>query len=766
MRTPLLALTVISILTPRAAADPLPGTQPLTFEGDPAAAMVAGLHKYLDRETAASVEKRKRFWTLDSSSPGAYARSVQPNRERLKKIIGVVDQRPPPAMELVATTDRPALVAEANDYKVYVVRWPVLPGVDGEGLLLDPGPDAVGTLVLLPDADWTPEMLLGLEPGVPQRCQAAHENAELGYRVLIPTLINRRDDFSGSARLNKWSNQPHREFVYRMAFEMGRHVLGYEVQKVLGAVDWAVTQGSREARQRVGVIGFGEGGLVARLAAAVDGRIRSVQVIGQGGPAEGMWQEPIDRNLWGFLREFGTAELSLLIRPASMGAEPQTSRVRDGDRWVERLGPDVGWPVVDGPPTARPGRSGAAPGQLTVPTVAAVEGEVRRAFRMFPLVPEDAVGYQVALTTSPLAGKPPQFTRVHRPLPDAATRQKRQFDQLVAYTQKLWRDSEFTRNEFFWKKTDTSSPEKWQQSCDPLRAYFWEEAIGKLPPPPLPPNPRSRQVYDEPKWTGHEVMLDLYPDVFAYGILLTPKDLKPGERRPVVVCQHGLEGTPRRCIDPEEKRRVYNRFAARLTDLGYVVYCPQNPYVGENNFRQVQRKANPLKLSLFSFIIQQHATTLDWLAGLPFVDPDRIAFYGLSYGGKTAMRVPAVLPRYCLSICSGDFNEWIGKMVSVDLDRSYMFTREYEMYEFDLGNTFNYAEMAGLIAPRPFMVERGHRDGVGTDEMVAYEYAKVRRLYAQLKIPERTAIEFFDGGHEIQGRGTFAFLKKHLDWPK
>ena len=64
-----------------------------------------------------------------------------------------------------------------------------------------------------------------------------------------------------------------------------------------------------------------------------------------------------------------------------------------------------------------------------------------------------------------------------------------------------------------------------------------------------------------------------------------------------------------------------------------------------------------------------------------------------------------------------------------------MFTGEYEMYEFDLGNTFNYAEMAALIAPRPFMVERGHDDGVGIDEMVAYEYAKVRRLYAELKIP-------------------------------
>jgi cephalosporin-C deacetylase-like acetyl esterase len=282
----------------------------------------------------------------------------------------------------------------------------------------------------------------------------------------------------------------------------------------------------------------------------------------------------------------------------------------------------------------------------------------------------------------------------------------------------------------------------------------------------VPLNPRSRQVYDEKTWTGYEVVLDCYEDVFAYGILLLPKDLKPGEKRPVVVCQHGLEGTPRHTIDVE-KRPVYNHFSRRLVELGYIVYAPQNPYYGQNTFRQLQRKANPLKLSLFSFIIRQHQRTIDWLETLPNVDTKKIAFYGLSYGGKTAMRVPAVEKRYCLSICSGDFNEWIGKNVSVSLDRSYMWTGEYEMYEFDLGNTFNYAEMAYLIAPRPFMVERGHDDGVGTDEMVAYEFAKVRYLYAnRLKIPDRTTIEWFVGVHEIHAKGTFEFLKKNLDYPK
>jgi hypothetical protein len=153
------------------------------------------------------------------------------------------------------------------------------------------------------------------------------------------------------------------------------------------------------------------------------------------------------------------------------------------------------------------------------------------------------------------------------------------------------------------------------------------------------------------------------------------------------------------------------------------------------------------------------------LSSLPYVDAAHIGFYGLSYGGKTAMRVPALVDRYCLSICSGDFNEWIWKTTSLTYPASYVGMNEYDMYEWDLGETFNYAEMAGLIAPRPFMVERGHSDGVGRDDWVAYEYAQVRLLYAQLKIPDRTTIEFFDGPHTIHGVGTFEFLHKQLHWP-
>jgi hypothetical protein len=68
--------------------------------------------------------------------------------------------------------------------------------------------------------------------------------------------------------------------------------------------------------------------------------------------------------------------------------------------------------------------------------------------------------------------------------------------------------------------------------------------------------------------------------------------------------------------------------------------------------------------------------------------------------------------------------------------------------------------------PRPFMVERGHHDGVAPDRWVASEYAKTRWLYAQFGLADRTTIEFFNGGHRINGEGTFEFLHKWLKWEK
>ncbi len=745
-------------------AQTLQGTTPLTLDGDLAAQMVEALDDYVSLAITDSIGGRTGLWNRDYSSHNAYTESVEPNRARLRKRIGCLDPRLPiEDLAYIATTKTSVHLTEDEDYTVSRVRWQVFDEVEGEGLLLEPEHNVPITaqIVALPDADWTPEMIAGITDELPANAQFARRLAKAGCRVVVPLLINRDDTYSGNPTLGAMTNQPHREFIYRMAFELGRHIIGYEVQKVLSLVDWMSLSDAP-----IGVIGYGEGGLIALYSAAVDTRIQATAVSGYFQSRQEVWREPIYRNVWGLLHEFGDAEIASLIAPRPLVID--TSR-----------GPEVA-----GPPPVRDGRGGAAPGQLVSPPIRAAEAEFERARDFYQQLDSP----DTLCLVSPVDGLPGSeetltalLTRLgvenahidsHYLLSsttvnnfDYEARQQRQFMQLVNLSQRFLREAASRRQQLFWEKTDTSSLTRWEETCTDAKAYFWDEVIGRCPPPDVHANPRTRLLYDEPLWKGYEVVLDVWDGVFAYGILLLPNDLQPGEQRPVVVCQHGLEGRPQDTADPRIES-VYHSYAASLADRGFITYAPQNPYIGLDAFRVIQRKANPVKWSLFSFIIRQHERTLDWLAEQPFVDADRIGFYGLSYGGKTAMRVPALLERYACSICSADFNEWIVKNATYHSRYSYMFTGEYEMPEFDLGNTFNYGEMAGLIAPRPFMVERGHDDGVAPDEWVAHEFAVVRRLYVQLGIADRTEIEFFDGGHQINSDGTFRFLHRHLNWPE
>ncbi len=749
--------------------DVLPGTQRLTLEGDIASHLVAGVDRFLLREVEKSAERRLDRWNADTSSLEAYQGWLEPKRKRLAHILGVRDPRTGcQALEYQANTREPAFVGKGPSYEIHAVRWPAFADVHGEGLLIVPvGRKPVADVIVVPDADQTPEQLVGLQPGLPPESQVARRLAESGCRVVIPALLSRkREPRNGRAVLT------HREFIYRSAYELGRHILGYEIQKVLAVVDWfASEEGARpEAGKgtspRIGIFGYGEGGLVALYAAALDPRIDSVCVSGCLGDRRDVWRQPVDRNVFGLLEDFGDAEVAAMILPRRVVVE-----------------------ACKGPEVTLPG-GGGAPGRLTTPSQAEVETECTRARRLAgPFARRKRTdGSQVENLV--LVGHPDSPLNSHdsalkaflepfgqpapiaappeaiRSLPDAEARQRRQLHELDRHNQWLLAESPYVRQQFLKPLLEaTKSLEAYQAEAEKFRRFFAEEVIGRFDYPLLPANPRTRKLFDEPAWIGYEVVLDVFPDVIAYGILVLPRDLKPNEKRPVVVCQHGLEGRPVEVITG--KHPAYHDFASKLAERGFITFAPQNLYIFGDRFRTLQRKANPIQKTLFSVIVPQHQQIVNWLKTLPCVDGERIGFYGLSYGGKSAMRIPPLVQDYCLSICSADFNEWVCKNASSRSPYSYVFTGEYEIFEFDLGSTFNYAEMAALIAPRPFMVERGHFDGVAPDETVAYEFAKVRHLYqARLGLGDRVAIEWFVGPHTINGKGTFEFLHRHLRWPE
>ncbi|MFM7592338.1 MAG: hypothetical protein ACKO85_11145, partial [Isosphaeraceae bacterium] len=698
-----LAMAIFASAQEPAPPETLPGTAAWKMPADPAMEMVEGIHRHLDGMLAATESARDSKWAASIANTQERRAKVL----RLTQVIGAVE---PPALngrlERITSLDRPGQpLASSAKVRVDRVRWNVFDDTWMEGLMVEPISSANIRFsgVAMGDADERPEILAGLaDPGNPRHGLAV-KLAEAGGRILIPTLLSRDDTFSGDPKV-RFTNLSHREWIWRMGYETGRTPVGYEVDAVVHGLHFLAETQDKNAPLMV--FGHGEGGLIALITAAVDPRVKAAWVSGYFQKRDtSEWLEPIDRTIWRRSLEFQDAELAAL----------SATKLGGGILIIDR----TDGPTVAGPKPPKNGRDDAADGSLRPARKSEIDHELARARKLsgkMAFLIMDAADHAQAL--GEVAKKlgivfPETVEKVQlsgKILPDADRRMKGQIDQWAAHTQRLVQTSELRRFEYF-KNANPQKPGEWAAATAPLRKEFWDVQIGRMPEPSEPMKIESKLVYREKNFNGYAVKIPVWGDVWSYGVLLLPKDLKPGEKRPVLVCQHGLEGRPDDVVDPA-KKSVYHAYGAALADRGYIVFAPQNPYIGKERFRTIQRKAWPLGQSLFAVIFRQHERILEWLEEHENVDPARIAFYGLSYGGKSAMRIPAALEKYCLSICSADFDEWVIKCVNTDRQYSYMFTIEYDMYEWDLASKFNYAEMAALIAPRPFMVERGHFDGV------------------------------------------------------
>ena len=545
------------------ARTPLLGTKKLEMEGDIAAQLVDGVDKFLLREIEKSVEGRAKFWKRDLSSPEAYNKSIEPNRQRLAHILGVRDKRIPfDAPELVGTTKNGALVGKGENYEIYAVRWPVFRDVHGEGLLLVPTKgEKVADIIAIPDADQTPEQICGLVEGVPAKSRFARRLAENGCRVLVPMLINR--DMSRRAPPGQpgRSNLTNREYLYRPAFELGRHLVGYELQKVLAGVDW-FAKDSGDKAANIGVIGYGEGGMLAEYAAALDPRIKSTCISGYfGSLKDDPWSQTIDRNVFGILEQFGDAELVSMASHILVDTAPGPSKIISGD-------------------------GGGAPAELgrvademnVLPQLFKTATSLNRNLKLSMTGAETAGGsrpfcYDLHTFMKPLSeafssdAKSQNMPVKVATLPDAAARHARQMHEIEADTQWLLRESEHVRFDYMDKLYKSPNLDAYNKNVEDYREKFATEVIGRFDIPLMEPAPRSRKAYETEKWTGYEVVLDVLPDVIAYGILILPKDLKEGEKRPVVVCQHGLEGRPQDTIG-EHRLAVLQRLRRQAGGAG------------------------------------------------------------------------------------------------------------------------------------------------------------------------------------------------------
>jgi len=714
-------------------------------DGDPSNMIDQAQYDQIDHyflmQIAATPAKRDKLWDVNFSSRAAYELSVKQHRQDLRKMLGLVDLRPQQPVVKVLFHDGGVRIEDVEM---------AFKGAFGVRALVfvpeDRAPEPA--VIAIPDADQSPEDMAGIAEGM-TTARWLRELLGRGVTVAIPEMVERRADHPLCQNAGGYDR---RLMLWRLGFLVGRTLVGAEVQQVVALGDYLASQPGIDGK-RIGVWGEGQGGMTALYAAAVDERLAGATVLDYFEQREGCWKEPVDRVIYGQLKEFGDAEVAALIAPRPLTVvtgwggpvsfESERAELGRARRFYQGLG--AGSKLV-----AREEASGAE--EASTQEAAAMLGVERE-------------------------GKLPEITfRVSRE--QILAKRNEHFEGLYHYLRGICAASGEVRRAYW--KLDSTPPQEREQKVAKLRrelAHF----MGVIPKANIPLNPRTLLIGETDKFLAYEVLLDVVPGVEAYGQLLVPRSVagQVDKRLPVMICQHGWGGAPKYVsgvgTDLQTNDHFYNRFGERLAERGYVVFAPYLTVPNDPRspgwiyradiINPIVREADALGMMRTSIELAKLRRIVDFLQSLPFVDGKQIGYYGLSYGGYSAIWMPPLEPRLKFTIISAYFNERRKMLTHVDKPGDhdhYWSLPDIDFYNWNLLNQFTDPELIAAMWPRPVCIEWGLNDPVTTPAWHREAWAEVKKFADAWNMDDKILSDDFIGPHTIHGIGTFFFIDRWL----
>jgi cephalosporin-C deacetylase-like acetyl esterase len=544
--------------------------------------------------------------------------------------------------------------------------------------------------------------------------------------VCVLQSIERLTDVPVSTILN---GKDRRMILYRLGYPVGRSMPGLDVADTLATVQYLRLRADIEP-ERIAIAGIGQGGMTALFTAALDGRIHAVAVADYFGPHAGRLEEPIDRRLCGQANWGGDAELAALVAPRPLVIVVREEReVREELQRARRLATARKIPA--------PVLKTAPPQELLAKAMA----EMATALGLPPaLAPSD-------LHLGSIGDGEIQVAR------------NRHFEERLSALRRLLAESQSRRSERWG--LETIAPQGLFKLRSALLADL-RQLQGEVPTPATAPRTRLHEALSTSAYRAYRVLLDVTDGVEVYGNLLVPERIEG--RRPAIVCQHGLNGTPEDITGlGETQDTVYHEFGRKLAERGYVVFAPLILHYHPPQWTNDQvRLADTVGMMRVALAAAQTRRVVDFLQNLPFVDPGKIGYYGLSYGGYSALWIPPLEPRLKAVVVSGHFNDWRSKITSESIGTSYLFHPDEDFYNWDVLHRFTHVELVLAMSPRPVAIEWGRRDAVTPPEWLSYAWGQLAALRDRLDLRKTIVLAEFDGVHEIHGTQTFPFLDRCL----
>ena len=270
------------------------------------------------------------------------------------------------------------------------------------------------------------------------------------------------------------------------------------------------------------------------------------------------------------------------------------------------------------------------------------------------------------------------------------------------------------------------------------------------------------------------------PDFAVPCHMLLPKDRRPGEKLPVVICLQGHStgmhismGRKKFPRDEESLRGGDRDFALQIVARGYIAVAMEQRGLGELSPKVAWGGTGTMchvaamsALSLGRTIQGERAydvsCLIDALEQFAVLRPgfdvsldlERLAMMGKSGGGTTTYHAACVEPRIKVMMPSCSFNTYAASIMSL-----YHCTCNYIP---DIVRWMEMPDLAVLLAPRPLIIVSGREDPIFPLEAVQEGFAEVQQIYTAAGKPENCRLIIGDGAHRFYAADAWPVFDRYI----
>jgi hypothetical protein len=247
---------------------------------------------------------------------------------------------------------------------------------------------------------------------------------------------------------------------------------------------------------------------------------------------------------------------------------------------------------------------------------------------------------------------------------------------------------------------------------------------------------------------------------------------------PVVLAFHGhgygardIVGVREDGSERDTPEGYHKDFAIELCRKGFLVAAPEIMGFGENipDFSYLQKTINkyvpkPCNImasfaqllggSVLGLRIWQGKCLIAYLESLTEADTSRLGAMGISGGGMHTFFSTAVDERIKACVISGYFCSWFESILK--FEHCWCNTAP------GLLNIGDLPYLAGLLAPRPVLIEAGTLDSIFPIDPVRTATGQLRNIYKMFNAESKVELDEFEGDHQISGKRAYDFLFENL----